>query len=113
MNKNFVCAQLKIKSVSSEYLEIDWISFLILLIHACRWLALHARYNVVSSVYCKDSLSAVICDICAMHELNSIGPNIKLCGTPNSDVKRVEKCVSICTNAVKKLNNSLPKIERL
>ena len=48
-----------------------------------------------------------------MHELNNIVTNIKLCGTPNSDVERVEKCVSICTNAVKKLNNSLPKIERL
>ena len=57
---------------------------------------MHACCNVVSSVYCKDSPSGVICDISAPHRLNIIGSNIATCGTQNSDVKRIEKYVSIC-----------------
>ena len=67
----------------------------------------HARHNVVSSAYCKHSLSDVIWDISATHRLINIGPIIKPCGTPNSDVN-VRQFVQ---NAVEKLNNSLPNIK--
>ena len=87
MTITFAFALLKITFVSFDNLEINWISFSILLIRACRWLVLHARY-VASSAYCKHSLSGVIYDISATHKLHNIGPNIEPCGTPNSDVKR-------------------------
>ena len=64
------------------------------------WVALHTRYNALSSG--KHSLSAVICKISATHRLNNIAPNIGTCGTPISDVKRLEKCPSICTKCCRK-----------
>ena len=94
----FVLALLKIRFVSLDHLEIEWISISILLIHECRSLFLHAWYNVVSSAYWRH-----IGNISATHRLNNIGPNIEPCGTPNSDVKRVEKCASICTKCCRKV----------
>ena len=103
MTITFVLALLKIRFVSLDGLEMEWMSFSILLIHACRPLALHARYNVASSAYCKHSLSGIIWDISATHRLNNIGPNIEPCGTPNSDVNRVQKFASICTICCQKV----------
>ena len=74
-----------------------------MLIHASRWLVLHTRCNVVSCAYCKHLLSGVIHDISATHKLDNIAPNIEPCGTPNSDVKRVEKCASNCTKCCRKV----------
>ena len=91
----FVFALLKTRFVSLDHVEIEWISFSILLINSCRWLVLHARYYVASSAYCKHSLSGVICDISATHRFKNIAPHIEPYGTLNSDVKRVEKCASI------------------
>ena len=67
-----------------------------MLIHASRWLVLHTRCNVVSCAYCKHLLSGVIHDISATHKLEP-------CGTPNSDVKIVEKCASNCTKCCRKV----------
>ena len=111
MTITFVLALLKIRFVSLDHLEIAWIRCPILLIHACPSLALHARYNVVSSAYCKHSLYGVIWDISVTHRLNNMGPNIEPCGTPNSDVKRVETLRQFVQNAVEKLNNSLSNIK--
>ena len=98
MTITLVFALSKIRFVSHDYLEIEWISFSILLINACCWLALHARY-VVLSAYCKHLLFGVICDISATHRLNNNDPNIEPCDTPNSD----KKCASIYTKCCRKV----------
>ena len=48
-----------------------------------------------------------------MHRLNNIDPNIELFGTPNSDIRRLEKWTSMLQNALEKLNNFLSNIESL
>ena len=107
MTITFVFALLRLRFVSLDHLEKEWISFSILLILACRSLVFHTRHDVVSSTYCKHSLSDVIWDISATHRLINIGPNIKPCDTPNSDVN-VRQFVQ---NAVKKLSNLLSNIK--
>ena len=93
MTTTFVFALLKIRFVSFHHLEIDRISFSIVLIHVCRWLVLHARFNVVSSAYCRHSFSGVIYNISATQILYNIGPNIE----------PVKKCVSVCTKCCWKI----------
>ena len=103
MTKNLCFCTVKIRFVSLYHLETEWISFSILLINACCWLALHARYNIALSACCKHLVSGVICDISATHRLNNNGSNLEPYGTPNSDVKRVEKCASIYTKCCRKV----------
>ena len=73
MTITFIFALLKIRFASTDHLEIDWVLFSIILIHASCWLALHTCYNIALFAYCRQSLSGVICGVPATHKLNNIG----------------------------------------
>ena len=90
MTITFAFALLKIRFVLLGHLEIEWISFSVLLICACRRLTMHVRYNLYH-LHLVNIHFLVLFATSATHRLNNIGSNIESCDAPNSDVRRVEK----------------------